>query len=687
MEPEVTFNASIRSGAYANFTAIYSPVCFDAYRVWNCKFRFPECTVNELGIVVEKRMCKSSCLDYHNRCDTTIGNVNKDFLGTPNCTNWPEFATVNGTTTCFSNVVPVAQQSMIRVCPAPLIEPPAGSYDYIADGNVTDGFTPAKIVGKNGADFDIDQTVCYPNLGCCLPCQSAEYFYPFQYFSSLRIASVVMRAASFVLAIFVTVTYAVVPDNRTHPKVIVLYLSVAVTAYQFFTLVPVIFGNRVLCKDEITRATQSTNWVCGTSGALTMYSAMISLTWVTAFIVNFHMQTVWNSSAMGKYYPFIHLACWGIPLPIVAFTLYKKAIMYQNLGYQCFVAVDRINAYFFLPMAVLFVPDLLLQLWTTAWLISQKRRERRAERAHEARVAAVAAARMQVSNVSIHTDRKSLQPDPNQRTPTPQQHSPHSTTAPSSYPPRPAPITRDEPEVQNDFSNRMSYNLRSMSSTTLSAQLIRPSNSPSRAASFTSESVPGYPGLPVNRSGTDYPVAVIAPPSVPNSAPPTPPRVQLVGALSVTWRMFLLIFAAVVTPTWFWVFFNWDAPTLINNLRQSTPENVLLKQWLFCVFASPSGSSASCSPSNLPLFFRFVGLEAATAFPGIILFIVFGARMEMWKVWRNWREDRKERRRTRISGRRRRGDGLFGRVREQLSSFRQWASGLTRKKNDEFEGF
>lgn len=81
-------------------------------------------------------------------------------------------------------------------------------------------------------------------------------------------ATDIIRSVSAILALFLVISYAVLPDKRTHPSLLIFEFFIALFLYSADVLF--VLGNPkgIQCSTDIVSSTQNNNLVCAIQGKL-----------------------------------------------------------------------------------------------------------------------------------------------------------------------------------------------------------------------------------------------------------------------------------------------------------------------------------------------------------------------------------------------------------------------------------
>ena len=102
--------------------------------------------------------------------------------------------------------------------------------------------------------------------GCCIPCPVQDYLYPVGWVAKGFIATDVIRTISAVCALFLVISYAILPDKRTHPSLLIFEFSIALFLYSADVVFALGNPKRIQCSTDIVASTQDNNVLCAAQG-------------------------------------------------------------------------------------------------------------------------------------------------------------------------------------------------------------------------------------------------------------------------------------------------------------------------------------------------------------------------------------------------------------------------------------
>ncbi|KAL7747073.1 hypothetical protein RI367_007569 [Sorochytrium milnesiophthora] len=337
----------------------FYPTCYDAfYRFW-CNKNYPRCdpTTGEI-----QKPCASVCDDVVRTCGIVFKQVNHTEY-TPDCSNTGDNAQLIGPSdTCFR--MPGALGALVQVppCPAPLVAAPQGDRQSLVSPTAT----------------------CFGR--CCLPCPAFNIFYKVGNMDVVQTVALYLRAASSILALYVTLTYVFLPNKRRHPSIIVLFVALAMTMWMASVWFSFPDPRNVQCASAvvdyatpanataaaeglplplsgIAQANMTNNSLCSIQGTLLMFFTHLTVMWVGFLIVNLHLTAVWRSNFLERHFHVVSLLCWLSPLAFTMVGYFGHDVEYA-FGITCLLNRSAADKLFFYPLMAIIFPTFIVHLWT-----------------------------------------------------------------------------------------------------------------------------------------------------------------------------------------------------------------------------------------------------------------------------------------------------------------------------------
>ncbi|TPX61928.1 hypothetical protein PhCBS80983_g00879 [Powellomyces hirtus] len=214
------------------------------------------------------------------------------------------------------------------------------------------------------------------DLRCCLPCPKVDFFYPAGQQDKLMTMYQVFFAISFLCAVFICITYVVLPGRRRYQGFLILMNNIGLALYTGSSLVALPDAKAVQCAaDGITGATYE-NTRCAVQGMVFTAGVQLCLFAAVAVVVNLHMNVVWRSTIMERHQYVVYTAVLAVAAVLTALTAHYRAIEAMP-GFLCTIAIDHADNIFFYPQMVGVFGMLLLHVATGIWMVVVSRRTRR----------------------------------------------------------------------------------------------------------------------------------------------------------------------------------------------------------------------------------------------------------------------------------------------------------------------
>ncbi|KAG0328488.1 hypothetical protein BGZ99_005183 [Dissophora globulifera] len=202
---------------------------------------------------------------------------------------------------------------------------------------------------------------------CCIKCPAIESFYEPNTVQDVLKASYITRQLSLGFALFMALSYLVLPGKRGQPHISVLLLTVSLSLwYAAFDIMP---GVSNACANDYEQSTGHNSRLCGVQGVLIVYLTQTSALWCSLLIYKLHMLAVWQSNWIDAYYGWFTGLCWALPLGFAIPVAVKNLAEYPGIGFSCLVSPANLNTYLFYPTAVYIYPAMLCHLFTLGKMI------------------------------------------------------------------------------------------------------------------------------------------------------------------------------------------------------------------------------------------------------------------------------------------------------------------------------
>lgn len=232
------------------------------------------------------------------------------------------------------------------LCPAP----------FLQDTLFTDG---GFVEGRICSDLPTGVT-------CCLPCPLTKWAYP-DSFQTISTAANWVAVVSTVCCLFLLVSWAVLPVDKTFRHYLSISLTTAVAFMNLGFVIP-LAGNPQECYDEITPNSMRTSATCAASGFFLILGGWAGVLWVFLRALSLHLQICWQLVVGRNFMWFSQAVGWGIPAigVIIAFILSGVSFRF---GQTCHINHKNSLADLWIPLLVFSGLTILIQLATFGYCI------------------------------------------------------------------------------------------------------------------------------------------------------------------------------------------------------------------------------------------------------------------------------------------------------------------------------
>ncbi|KAK3832816.1 MAG: hypothetical protein J3R72DRAFT_527347 [Linnemannia gamsii] len=229
-------------------------------------------------------------------------------------------------------------------------------------GNATSNMCPGPLLDNI---YGLDIPTCTKQ--CCLKCPAFESFYAPNRIQRIIDATYVTRQVSMGFAVFLTISYMVLPGKRSQPHISVLFLTLSLSLW--YATFDIMTGTSNACINDYEQSTGHNSRLCGVQGVLIIYFAHTNALWCSLLIYKLHLLSVWRNNVIDRYYGWLTAFCWVFPLAFAIPVAVKNLSMFPGVGFSCLVSNDNLNTYLFYPLAIYIYPGLLCHAVTVAKMI------------------------------------------------------------------------------------------------------------------------------------------------------------------------------------------------------------------------------------------------------------------------------------------------------------------------------
>ncbi|CCF39314.1 hypothetical protein CH063_10179 [Colletotrichum higginsianum] len=203
-------------------------------------------------------------------------------------------------------------------------------------------------------------------LQCCLPCPLTDWVYP-DYFNTLTTAANWVCVASAACCLFLLVSWAVLPVDKTYRHYLSICLTIAVLIMNLGFVVP-LADQPEQCYNAITPHSMKSSKVCGASGAFLLLGGWAGVMWVFLRSLSLHLQICWQVVVGRNFMIFAQATGWGIPLIGIVVALVFSGVSFR-FGATCHINHKNSLADFWIPLLVFAGLTVIIQFATFGYCI------------------------------------------------------------------------------------------------------------------------------------------------------------------------------------------------------------------------------------------------------------------------------------------------------------------------------
>ncbi|PQE20176.1 g- coupled receptor protein [Rutstroemia sp. NJR-2017a BBW] len=209
---------------------------------------------------------------------------------------------------------------------------------------------------------------CSETLGviCCLPCPQSDWLYS-ENINTITESSNWINVAAMLCSVFLLVSFAFLPVDKTHRHYLSVCLTVATIMMQLGFIIP-LGANPDQCFNEITPNDMKSSVTCAFSGAFIMAGGWCGVMWLFLRSLALHLQICWQV-VLGKMFMWGALVTgWGIPAIALTFALVFSGVSFR-FGNTCHVNHKDSLADFWIPLLVFSGATVVMQFITFGYCI------------------------------------------------------------------------------------------------------------------------------------------------------------------------------------------------------------------------------------------------------------------------------------------------------------------------------
>ncbi|KAL1868052.1 hypothetical protein VTK73DRAFT_3853 [Phialemonium thermophilum] len=205
-----------------------------------------------------------------------------------------------------------------------------------------------------------------PNLTCCLPCPLTDWAYP-ESFKTMGTAADWVSVAGTVCCVFLLLSWAFLPVEKTHRHYLSICLTSAVVLMNLGFIIP-LAGKPEQCFDEITPNSMETSHLCAASGAFIIIGGWAGVMWVFLRSLSLHLQICWQVVVGRNFMWFSQAAGWGIPAIGIIVSLLFSGVSFR-FGSTCHINHTNSMADLWIPLLVFSGLTIVVQFATFGYCI------------------------------------------------------------------------------------------------------------------------------------------------------------------------------------------------------------------------------------------------------------------------------------------------------------------------------
>ncbi|KFY58195.1 hypothetical protein V497_04990 [Pseudogymnoascus sp. VKM F-4516 (FW-969)] len=221
--------------------------------------------------------------------------------------------------------------------------------------NITTGYLPGRIC-----------TELAPNITCCLPCPSTDWLYP-DTFKTVTDASNWLNVVGLVCTVFLLLSFAVLPVEKTHRHYLSICLVIAIIIMHLGFVIP-LGAKPEQCANAITPNGMESSTTCALSGAFLLAGGWCGIMWVFMRALALHLQICWQV-VIGKAFMWGALAGgWGVPAVALAIAMVFSGVSFR-FGETCHINHTNSLADFWIPLLIFGGLTVIIQFTTFGYCI------------------------------------------------------------------------------------------------------------------------------------------------------------------------------------------------------------------------------------------------------------------------------------------------------------------------------
>ncbi|KAM7206906.1 hypothetical protein V8F33_000005 [Rhypophila sp. PSN 637] len=203
-------------------------------------------------------------------------------------------------------------------------------------------------------------------LTCCLPCPMTDWAYP-DSFETMSLVANWAAVVSTVACLFLLVSWAVLPVDKTFRHYLSISLTTAVVFMNLGFIIP-LAAQPEQCYDAITPNSMHTSGVCAASGVFLIVGGWAGVMWVFLRALSLHLQICWQVVVGRNFMWFSQVTGWGIPIIGIVLVLIFSGTSFR-FGATCHINHKNSLADLWIPLLVFAGITIIIQFATFGYCI------------------------------------------------------------------------------------------------------------------------------------------------------------------------------------------------------------------------------------------------------------------------------------------------------------------------------
>ncbi|KAF2723225.1 hypothetical protein K431DRAFT_220288 [Polychaeton citri CBS 116435] len=201
---------------------------------------------------------------------------------------------------------------------------------------------------------------------CCLPCPATDWVYDDKFDSYGTIAEA-LNVTGLVLMVFMLISYAVLPAQKTRSHYLSICLTIAVMMIALGFTIPLV-AKPEQCANLITPHDMYSSNECAASGAFIVAGGLSAVMWIFIRALSMNLQICWDIVPGKKFFYVSQAIGWGIPAALFTAVMTATGVSFR-FGSACHVNHVNSMADFWGPLIGFSGAAGVLQLMTFGYCI------------------------------------------------------------------------------------------------------------------------------------------------------------------------------------------------------------------------------------------------------------------------------------------------------------------------------